>query len=60
MLELPIADKKPMTVNELAAHLRVSRRTIFNWTTSGKIPAMKITSRCIRYDLEKVMEALSR
>ncbi len=31
-----------MTVREVAILLRLSEKTIYKWTKSGKIPAMKI------------------
>lgn len=59
MPEVALNAHKPLTTDELAAHLRVSRRTIFNWIECGKIPVMRLSSRCLRYDIDKVMEALS-
>ena len=35
-------------------------RTIANWRASGKIPYLRITARCFRYDLDQVARALSK
>lgn len=52
-------DHRPVTTEELAQHFRVSTRTIANWRDSGKIPYLRITARCFRYDLDQVARALA-
>jgi len=49
-----------LTAPELAAALKVGRRTIGAWTASRKIPAFKLGRRCLRYDLTRVREALAQ
>ncbi len=44
---------------QLLARLPVSRRTLFNWRTTGKIPSIKIGRR-ILYHLPSVEAALLR
>jgi excisionase family DNA binding protein len=44
---------------ELLRRLPVSRRTIHNWRTSGKIPSIKIGRRVL-FCWENVAEALRR
>ena len=51
---------RPVTTEELAAHYQVTTRTIANWRDAGKIPFLRITARCFRYDLDQVMRALSK
>ena len=47
-----------LTTAELAAHLRVTSRTLQSWRDAGKIPFVRITARCIRYNLSEVEAAL--
>jgi len=44
---------------ELLKLLPVSRRTLFNWRESGKIPSVKIGRRCL-YHFPSVEQALLR
>ena len=57
---MPIDVSKLLTAAELAEALKVSRRTIGNFTKSRRIPALKLGRRCVRYDLLRVREALSK
>ena len=52
--------QKPLTTRELADHLRVTTRTLADWRARGKIPFLRITARCFRYDLDQVARALSK
>lgn len=47
-----------LAAGETAAHLRLKAATIRLWTREGLVPAIKITGKVIRYDLDQVMEAL--
>ena len=38
---LNMAEKKLMTIEEVAVYLRVKKRTIYDWLKKGKIPAIK-------------------
>lgn len=49
-----------LTAAELAKALKVSRRTIGNFTKSRRIPCLRLGRRCVRYDLAKVREALAK
>ena len=52
-----------MIVSEtgIAKHFSVCKDTIRKWRNSGKIPYMRCgNDRTIRYDVEKVEEALSQ
>lgn len=58
--EFAIIKRKPLTTEELAEHYQVTTRTIANWRDMGKIPFLRITARCFRYDLDQVERALSK
>jgi predicted DNA-binding transcriptional regulator AlpA len=45
---------------ELARALNVSSRTIDNWKRRKTIPIIKISTRCVRFDLGSVLQALRR
>lgn len=47
-----------LTAQELGERLGVSRETILKWTRRGRIPALRITRKVIRYHLEAVIGAL--
>ena len=55
-----IKDTALLTAAELAAEIKVGRRTIGAWTKARRIPALKLGRRCVRYDLQRVREALSK
>lgn len=46
--------KRHLSVNELAQHLRVSPRTIYGWVYRRLIPYQKIGPRLIRFDVEEI------
>ena len=50
-----------MTVEEVAAYLKVSKNTIRRWCVKGKLPAFKIERewRIYREDLERVIRQSS-
>lgn len=49
-----------MTTADVATRYQVTTRTVANWRASGKIPFMRITTRCIRYKIADVEAALSK
>ena len=49
-----------ITKRELAVELRVCPRTIDNLIRERRIPVMRIKSRLVRFDLERVQQALSK
>lgn len=53
-------DTNLLTAAELAAEIKVGRRTIGAWTKNRRIPALKLGRRCVRYDLARVREALAK
>jgi hypothetical protein len=44
----------------IARAASVSSRTIDNWVRERKIPAVKISARCIRFSVPAVLRALQR
>jgi hypothetical protein len=48
------------TTPQIAHRYQVTDRTIQSWRDEGKIPFIKINSRCIRYDPDAVEKALSK
>lgn len=42
-----------MTIDEVAAYLRVKKRTIYEWVKNGKIPAIKTVGQW-RFKKEKI------
>ncbi|MEM4498275.1 MAG: helix-turn-helix domain-containing protein [Nitrososphaerota archaeon] len=46
--------------NELAAILRVSKKTLYSWTRAGLIPCHRLPSGRLRYDVDEVLEVLKR
>jgi predicted site-specific integrase-resolvase len=47
-------------VKQLLAKLPISRRTLFNWRTSGKIPCVRLGGRRILFHWPSVEAALLR
>lgn len=51
-----------MTIDDVAKHYKVHRRTVSKWIASGRLPAYHLTSgrntplRIKREDLDKVLE----
>lgn len=43
-----------LTVPEIAAFLRVHPMTVYKWTSQGRIPCIKFSDRCVRFEMEKV------
>lgn len=56
----PPAPKLLLTPREAAQTLGVSTRTLFTWTASGQLPAVRLGARSVRYamsDLENFIAA---
>ncbi len=47
-------ENKLLTVAELADHLRVSRKTIYNWRALGRGPAPTYLGRLLRFRMADV------
>ena len=49
-----------LTTKQLAAQLNCSVRAVQLWTKAHKLPVIRLTARCVRYDPRAVQEALKR
>jgi excisionase family DNA binding protein len=47
-----------VTAEDLAHRLRLRPSTIRRWARAGRIPAVRVTAKVVRYDLAEVMRAL--
>jgi excisionase family DNA binding protein len=45
-------------IDELSRRLHIAKGTLYNWVHLRRIPFIK-AGRCLRFDFEKVFEALS-
>ncbi len=52
-------EKKLETAEELAERLHLKPSTIRKWSRQGKIPAVRISPKVVRFDPAAVMAALS-
>lgn len=48
-----------LTANELAAKLKLKPETIRVWAREGRIPSIRPTPKILRFDLQKVLQAIS-
>ena len=53
-----MSDEPLLTSEQLAVRLQVSCYTIWEWTRAGRIPAIRMSKRCLRFRLSEVLEAL--
>jgi excisionase family DNA binding protein len=49
-----------LTAAELGQRLRVTADTVLRWHRAGKIPAVRITAKILRFDLAEVLAVLRR
>ena len=49
-----------LTVTELADRLRVRPRKVQAWARRGRIPAVSISPKVVRFELGEVVKALKR
>ncbi len=49
-----------LSKQELALAIGVSPRTIDNWISQKRIPFLRLSTRLIKFDLERVKTALAR
>jgi len=47
-----------LTTGELAIRLRVRPRTVQHWARSGRIPAVRLSAKVVRYYFDAVLRAL--
>lgn len=56
----PKVETKLVTAEELAQRLEVKPCTIRKWSRQGKIPAVRISPKVVRFDAQAVMAILSK
>ena len=55
-------EKRPqlMTAQEIAAFLRISPKTVYNWVSLGIIPCIRFNRRLVRFERKRVVEWLAQ
>ena len=48
-----------LTADELADRLKVRPDTVRSWSRQGRIPAIRITHKVVRFDFDAVVKALA-
>ena len=51
-------DLELLTVRQIATRLGVAPRTVQEWARCGRIPAMRISAKVIRFDWQAVVAAV--
>jgi excisionase family DNA binding protein len=51
-------DTELLTVNQLAERLQVRPRTVQKWARSGRLPAVLLSPKVVRFDWAAVLAAL--
>ncbi len=49
-----------LTATELAERLRVKPSTVLDWQRAGRIPAIRLSHKILRFNLGEVVAALKR
>jgi len=49
-----------LTATELAERLRVKPSTVLGWQRAGRIPAIRLSHKILRFNLGEVVAALKR
>ena len=52
-----------LTVRELAEHLRVTPTCVYRWLAADRLPAVRLSKRCVRFresDVQKMLEQLGQ
>ncbi len=49
-----------LTATELAERLRVKPSTVLDWQRAGRIPAIRLSHKILRFNLGEVLAALKR
>lgn len=56
----PTLDQRLLTRQQLAEVLGLKAAGVISLTRKKKIPVLRISHRCVRYDLKKVLAALAK
>ncbi len=54
-----MSERDYLTADELAEQLRLQPSTIRQWSRRGLIPAVRLSPKVVRFQLEAVVEALA-
>lgn len=49
-----------LTAEELAGRLKIRPDTVKTWARQGRIPAMRLSPKVLRFDFDDVRESLSK
>lgn len=49
-----------LTLDQVAARLHIKPRTVQAWVRCGRIPAMHLTAKVVRFDWAAIMNALKK
>jgi len=47
-----------LSADEVAKRLRVKPTTVLHWTRSGRIPAIRVSRKIIRFDFDAILAVL--
>lgn len=50
--------KKMMTVTQLAKRLGIKPNTLRGWVRKGKVPCIRLSPGCIRFDVQEIERML--
>lgn len=53
-------DRLLLNAEEISQVLGIGRSTIYNWTKTGRIPSVRLSERCTRYNRDAVVAALAK
>jgi excisionase family DNA binding protein len=53
-----VIDTELLTVSQLADRLHLCPRTVQSWARKGRIPAVKLSAKVVRFDWQEVLTAL--
>jgi excisionase family DNA binding protein len=49
-----------LTIRELAERLRISVGTAYHWLSEGRLPCVRISSRCVRFRESEIEHMLNK
>jgi excisionase family DNA binding protein len=53
-----LTDTELLTISQLAERLRLKPRTVQGWARQGRIPAVKLSAKVVRFSWRAVLAAL--
>ena len=58
--EINLLGEPLLTKREVAQKLRISIRSLDLWVNAHKIPVIRLSPGCVRFDLEQIKELLNK